>query len=560
MFDYLNIIYWLIALGSLIAWAKFSTFLSEDVTNNLVEQPELPWKLGAAGVTVLMLVVWLAMPSFWVALAVNAVVVGSVVGAFWYIRVKALGPAGHLFRGAISAAGNISSQREAKKNARQVQLTYLRHDGSAMPLPRPGEPLAAGLGTADQIVIQALMRRAEMVDLAPGPAGYGLSLVTDGMPSVQPAVDRTAAEAAIQAFKVLAGLSVEERRRPQSGSFRSRDPEGNTTTWSVKTSGSTAGERVMLLANEKGQWDIPVDSLGLSSDQLAQVKKITSNTEGLVIVTGPRASGRTTTLYSLLRSHDAFTNSVQTLEVNPQTEIEGATIGRYENRSDSSFSKQLQSIFLKDPNVVLVSQVPDRETADLIARYANGNDGNNERRRVYTTLPALDAFSALDTWMALNTSKSEAANALTAIIAQRLVRILCPTCKIPYQPDEATMKRLNLPVGRNLQSHKANTEPIIDKRGHKIICPDCNGIGFRGRTGLFEILVVTDDIKKAIAGGATGAQVKTLARKNNLLLLIEHGIRKFATGVTAINEVTRVMNVEKPPPSAGKTGIMQPPK
>jgi type II secretory ATPase GspE/PulE/Tfp pilus assembly ATPase PilB-like protein len=560
MFDYVNVIFWVIALASLIAWAKFSTFVADDVTNNLVQQPEVPWKLGVAGVGLLMLVVWIAMPSFWVALIVNAVVAGSFIGAFWYVRVQALGPAGHLFRGAISAAGNLAEGHRQKKNAGQVQLTYLRHDGSSMPLPPPGDPLSAGLGTADQIVIQALMRRAEMIDLAPGPNGYGLSLVTDGMPAVQPAVDRTSAEAAIQAFKVLAGLSAEERRRPQAGTFRSRDPEGSTTVWSVKTSGSTAGERAVLLANEKGQWDIPVDALGFSTDQLATVKKLTSSTEGLVIVTGPHGSGRTTTLYSLLRSHDAFTNSVQTLEVNPQTDIEGATINKFENRPDSSFSKQLQSIFLKDPNVVLVSQLPDKETADLIARYVNGNDGNHERRRVYTSLPALDTFAALDTWMALSSSKSEAANALSAIIAERLVRILCPTCKIPYQPDEATLKKLNLPAGRNLQSHKANTEPIIDKRGNKIICPDCNGIGFRGRTGIFEVLLITDDIRKALTKGATGAQVKTLARKNNLILLIEHGIRKFATGVTAINEVTRVMNEKPPPPAAGRTGIMPPQK
>src|SRR5207249_252163 len=117
-----------------------------------------------------------------------------------------------------------------------------RHDGSPMPLPRPGDPLAAGLGTADSIVIQALMRRAEIVDLAPGQQGaYTLTLITDGIPAAPSGVDRTSAEAAIQALKVLGGLSAEERRRPQTGSFRSRDAEGNSTMWSVKTSGSTAG-------------------------------------------------------------------------------------------------------------------------------------------------------------------------------------------------------------------------------------------------------------------------------------------------------------------------------
>ncbi len=324
----------------------------------------------------------------------------------------------------------------------------------------------------------------------------------------------------------------------------------------MKTSGSTAGERVVLIANEKGQWDIPLDQLGFTSEQLAQVKKLATTTNGLVIVAGPRASGRTTTLYAIIRQHDAFTNSVQSLEVNPQADIEGVTLNRFENRADASFSKSLHSIFLKDPNIVLVSQVPDPQTAELITRQTTGS----EPRRVYTSLPAMDTFGALDTWLSMNPNKSDAVNALEAIIAQRLVRVLCPTCKIPYQPDEATMKRLNLPVGRNLQSFKANTEPIVDRKGNKITCPDCAGIGFRGRTGLFEVLILTPEFKKAVIAGVNQNQLRSLARKNNLMLLAEHGIRKFATGVTTISEVTRAMNAEKPGPSAGKTGVMQPQK
>jgi type II secretory ATPase GspE/PulE/Tfp pilus assembly ATPase PilB-like protein len=555
MFDYVNVVYWLIALASLVAWARFATFMADDVSRNLIDQPELAWKLGAAGVFLLMFIVYLLpLPSFWVAVPINAVIAGGMIGAYWAVRVKTLGPSGHLFRGAIEAAGNVSKGFEERKNARQVQLTYLRHDNTPMPLPGPHDPLAAGLGTADTIVIQSLIRRAERVELVPAQSGYALNLITDGVPATQPGIDRANSEAAIQAFKVLAGLSAEERRRPQSGTFRSRDADGATTVWTVRTSGSTAGERVELACNEAGQWNLPIEQLGMTSEQLADVKKLTADTKGVVLVCGPKGHGRSTTLYALLRQHDAFTNSVQTLEVNPQTEIEGVTINRFDPRAgaESSYSKLLQSIMLKDPNIILVSQVPDTQTADLITRYTTSEAA--DVHRVYTSLPSLDSFAALELWINLNARKSDAANSLRMIIAQRLVRILCPTCKIPYQPDEATMKRLNLPVGRNLQSFKANTEPMVDRKGNSFICPDCGGIGFRGRTGIFEVLVVTDEIKKALAAGTTAGQIKTLARKSNLLFLVEHGIRKFATGVTAIHEVTRVMNPEKPPP-AGRSGV-----
>ncbi|HEY4329584.1 MAG TPA: ATPase, T2SS/T4P/T4SS family [Phycisphaerae bacterium] len=555
MFENVNVIYWLIALASLVAWARFATFMCEDVAKNLVEQPELPWKLGTGGIFLLLFLVFIIMPNFWIAFIVNFVIVGGAVGGYWALRVKTLGSAGHFFRGTIEAADSMSKNRQERRNARQVQLTYLRHDNSAMPLPSANDPLAAGLGTADAIVIQALMRRAETVDLAPAQDSYSLNLITDGVGTMQPAIDRASAEAAIQALKVLAGLSAEERRRPQVGNFKSRDAEGSQTTWTVRTSGSVAGERVTISSNEKGQWDIPIDRLGMTSEQLAEVKKLAGDTKGLVLVCGPKGHGRTATMYALLKQHDAFTNSVQTLEINSQAEIEGVTVNKFDPRAgaDASYSKMLQSIILKDPNVLLVSQVPDSQTADLITRYTG--ESASEPHRVYTTLPALDSFAALELWLNLNSNKAEAASALRVIIAQRLVRILCPTCKIPYQPDEATMKRLNLPVGRNMQSFKANTEPIIDRKGHAITCPDCNGVGFRGRTGIFEVLVVTDEIKQALAAGTSVNQIKVLARKNNLILLIEHGIRKFAGGVTAIHEVTRVINPDKPSAASGKSGI-----
>ncbi len=290
-FDYLNLIEWLVALAGLLGWLRFATFISEDVTKNLVDQPEIPWKLGSVGIAVVMLIVYIVVPNFWAAIAINAVIAGTFIAVFWVVRVKALGPAGHLFKGALRSAAGMSHRFEERKNARQVQLTYLKHDNSPMLLPPPQDPLSAGLGTADSLMIQALERRAEVIDLAPGNEGYSLSLVTDGIPAVQPSVDRVAAEAAIQALKVLSGLSAEERRRPQVGRFRSKDPEGNATTWTVRTSGSTTGERVLLSANEQGKWDLRIEQLGMSAEQLAEVKKLTTDTKGLVLVAAPKGQG-----------------------------------------------------------------------------------------------------------------------------------------------------------------------------------------------------------------------------------------------------------------------------
>jgi type II secretory ATPase GspE/PulE/Tfp pilus assembly ATPase PilB-like protein len=280
------------------------------------------------------------------------------------------------------------------------------------------------------------------------------------------------------------------------------------------------------------------------------VKAVTADTSGAVLVCSPKSQGKTSTLYALLRAHDAFMNSVASLETNPQSEVEGSTLTKFEGRgSDVTFAKALQSIFIKDPNVVMVSEIPDPHTADAISRFVMDTSG--AAHRVYAAITTTDTLSALEMWMSLNSDKEAAADSLRLVIAQRLVRVLCPTCKIPYQPDEGTLKKLNLPVGRNLQSFKANTAPIVDKKGNSIICPDCGGMGFRGRTGIFEVLAVTDEIKRAIKSNANQSQIKSLARKNNMILLVEHGIRKFASGVTAINEVTRVMQADKAAKSSG---------
>jgi type II secretory ATPase GspE/PulE/Tfp pilus assembly ATPase PilB-like protein len=529
MFDYINVVYWLVALLCLFGWARFATFVAQDVDERL-NLPPVPWKLGYAGVLLVMFAVFVFVPNFWIALAANFVVVASAVGLFWWKRVELLGPSGHLFSKTLGSLSRASGRMEERKNARQVTLQYSFANGSAMTLPAADNPLAAGLATADQLIIQGLVRRAEGIDLIPTEGSYNLLYIVDGFPYHQPAIARTEAESAIQALKVLGGLNVEERRRPQNGKFRSKDAEGATTVWSVRTSGSTAGERLHLLANEKGQWDLRLDGLGMTTDQLAEVKTLIADTRGVVIVATPKGSGRTSTLYALLRQHDAFTNSIQTLETNAQAELEGVTFNTFDNRNaEVPYSKALSSIFLKDPNIVMTAQLPDPQTADAITRFASDNDRNGHR--VYVGMAGQDTLSALDMWMANNTDKKAAIECLRAIISERLVRILCPTCKVPYQPDEAMLKKFNLPVGRNLQAFKANTGPIRDKKGNEIICPDCAGSGFKGRTGIFEVLMITDEIRSAVLAKSNHTQIRALARKQRFSMLADNGVRKFAGGI-----------------------------
>lgn len=536
---YINVIYWVLAIGTIIAWSRFVLWLSLDVR----EMPNVPaamWDaLGLASVAAVILV-WVMVPLFWLAFPFVLMLAAGLVAWYWVTRVAELGPAGHLFGGAIRTAGAIAENRTLRRNSGNLGLKYLRNDESSLPLPAPEDPMSEGMANADSLLINMIEKRAEIMELTPSHEGYDCRLIIDGVTYAQPAVPRTFAEGIIQVSKQIAGLSLEERRRPQTGVFKTRSPDGTITSITIRTSGTTSGERIAYSSNEKGRWHFGIEQLGFSTDQLAQVKQITSDTSHAVLVAAPKGHGRASTLYAFVRQHDAFLNSVMTLEVNPQDDLESTTVVKFDPRDPNvTFAKAAQSVFLKDPTVSMIAQCPDTPTADAIARFSA------DERRVYVGISAHDAMQALEIWLKMVSDKTLAIESLRAIVAERLVRLLCPTCKIAFQADDATLKKMNLPVGRNLQSFKANTGPITDDKGNQVTCPDCGGIGYRGRTAIFEVLVITDELRQVILSNGTLQQVRSVARKNNMMLLIEHGFRKFASGLTSLNEIARVMTPEK---------------
>ena len=265
----------------------------------------------------------------------------------------------------------------------------------------------------------------------------------------------------------------------------------------------------------------------------------------------PAHMGRTTMLYSLLTTHDAYTNSIQTVESNPRCDFESVTVNKIDPQNpEASAAKILSTLLLKDPNVLLLGLCTDAASADAIARF--GQD-----RKAYVGLMAADSLAALDQWRKLVGNSEATAQSLRAVIASRLVRVLCPACKTGYAPDADTLSRLNLSLGRDIKAFKANTQPMVDSKGNPVKCGECGGIGYKGRTGIYEVLVINDEIRKAVASNKTIDEIRTLARKNHLMLLVEHGIRKFAGGLTSIQEVLRVCSPEKP--ARGQAAPAQPP-
>ena len=326
-----------------------------------------------------------------------------------------------------------------------------------MPLPAPDDPLAQGLPYADEMFVAAAAHRAEGIEMIPSNKGYDIRFMVDGVAYPQESLDRTTGETIIQSAKNLAGMAIEERRRPQQGLFKVRNKEGTLTSWTIRTSGTTMGERLNASANEKGRWHFTPDQLGLSADQITVVKSIVADTRRGA---DRRAQqhGRTATMYSLVRLHDAFTNAVVTLESNPLEELEGVTINRFDPAQSREFVFQSSVDPAERSERCFIATVPG------FANRGCYRPVRADSHRLYVGLTAFDTMAVLDLWLRIVTEKRAAVTSLRAIVAQRLIRLLCPTCKIAYQPDETTLRKLNLPVGRNLQSFKANTEPLVDSR------------------------------------------------------------------------------------------------
>ncbi len=536
---YVNIIYIVVAVAILALWGRFLVWIDNDLPN-MPEQPALIWKGTLLGSVAILLAIWILVPNFWFALILNIFIPGALLGYYWRTRVQVLGSSGDLL-GVISGhMEQFSAGRRAKKSVSQLGLRYEGKGGRPLHLPAVEDPGYNGVVLLDQLLIQGLENRAQRIDLMPSSQAYEMSFSTDGVAYPQSGMQRTNAEPLIQSVKQLTGLSLEERRRPQSATFTTRDADNNPVHWTANTSGTTAGERLWLQVNAKDNWKMPLDHLGMSSEQLTALREALQGNEGLVIVSSPPHMGRTTTLYSLLSNHDAYTTSINTFEINPRADFESISLTRFDPAAaNASHSKALQSLMLKDPHVLMVAQCPDAATAELIAKYSR------EEHRVYVGLRATDALAALELWRKVLPDNQVAATPLRAIISQRLARLLCPTCKIAYQPDEAMLAKLNLPIGRDLSAYKANTQPSRDQKGNLIKCPDCASLGYRGQTGIFEILVINDEIRRAIATGRPAEEIRTLSRKNNMMFLVEHGFRKFALGITSIQEVIRVCTPDK---------------
>ncbi|HEY8730021.1 MAG TPA: ATPase, T2SS/T4P/T4SS family, partial [Acidothermaceae bacterium] len=382
---------------------------------------------------------------------------------------------------------------------------------------------------AASIVSEAVRARASDIHVEPQVDGLRVRYRIDGLLRDIMRVPRHSAAALVSRLKIVSGLDIAERRLPQDGRTR-LTVDGSIVDARVSTLPSVHGEKVVIRLLASGDTIPSVAQLGLDESQLDALLTGTLAPQGLVLITGPTGSGKTHTLYSVLSHVTTPDKNVVTLEDPVEIQLPGITQVQTNERAGLTFTNGLRSILRQDPDVVLVGEVRDGETAGLALQASMTG------HLVLTTLHTNDAVSALTRLVDMGVEPFLIASSLTLVVAQRLVRRPCSDCAEPYMPSTRVLALLGI-----TEADLADATPM---RG--VGCPECGGTGYRGRTGIFEVLPVTASVRAVLAHTPTEAALAAAARAAGMTTMRTTGLARARRGETTFEEVLRVAQVDAP--------------
>ena len=326
----------------------------------------------------------------------------------------------------------------------------------------------------------------------------------------------------VSRIKIMAGLNIAEKRIPQDGRIRIR-MAGREVDLRVSTLPVRHGERVVMRILEKGTV-FNLDQIGMSPAHLVTFREYITRPHGIVLVTGPTGSGKTTSLYSALSEINSPDLNILTIEDPIEYELRGIGQTQVNPKIDLTFASALRAHLRQDPDVILVGEIRDKETAD------NAVQASLTGHLVFSTLHTNDSPGAFPRLTDMGVEPFLVSSSLLMVLAQRLVRRLCHECKTAYAPTSVELADFEVPpeslLGRTV--YKANG------------CPACLQTGYKGRTGIYEVLEVTDSIRRLVQKEASGAEIKALAVAEGMKTLRDDGVRKVLEGATSFEEVLRV--------------------
>jgi type IV pilus assembly protein PilB len=379
----------------------------------------------------------------------------------------------------------------------------------------------------DVILADAVRARASDVHVEPQAGELRIRYRVDGLLRDVMTVPRNATAAAVSRIKIVSGLDIAERRRPQDGRAK-LSVDGYTVEARVSTLPTLHGEKVVIRLLPRAE-NVPLlTKTGMTPPQLETLGASLTQTQGLVLITGPTGSGKTNTLYAAIQQVSTPDRNIVTLEDPVEVQVAGITQVQVHERSGMTFARGLRSVLRQDPDIVLVGEVRDQETAELALQASLTG------HLVLTTLHTNDAVSAITRLVDMGVEPFLVASSLTLVVAQRLVRRPCVSCAAEYVPSPRTLALLGLV--------DADLEGATPTRGKG--CADCGGTGYRGRTGVYEVLPVNAALRKVLLSTPTEAAIGAAAREHGMTTLRASALAAAHRGETTYEEVLRATHVD----------------
>ena len=456
----------------------------------------------------------------------------------------------------------VAASEEAIDDA--INRVYERKDETALAEAKEGEEVeelrdlidmtdeAPVIRWVNNLFYTAVKERASDIHIEPTDDKVIVRYRIDGRLVPRKEANRGFLASIVSRVKIEAGLNIAEKRLPQDGRI-TKKIAGKVVDVRVSTIPTAKGERVVMRLLDKEQVLLNLIDLGFARRELDQLEQLITRPNGIILVTGPTGSGKTTTLYGCLNTINTPEKNILTAEDPVEYELRGIGQMQVQPKIGLTFASGLRSFLRQDPDVIMVGEIRDHETAE-IAIHASLTG-----HLVLSTLHTNDAPSAITRLVDMDIQAYQISSSVLAVLAQRLVRKLCPVCRTPYTPTAQDLRELGIDIASAqeklaelkrvaattvLGKQAASTlPPPPDEHGGELIfyhpggCEDCSNTGYRGRIGIFELMLIDEPVRREILNNSDAKTIQRVAQQQGMRLLREDGARQVVAGVTSVEEV-----------------------
>lgn len=381
--------------------------------------------------------------------------------------------------------------------------------------------LAPVINIVDNLIAKAVELGASDIHLEPEKEDFYCRFRMDGVLRDMPKLTKKYEAAIISRIKIMSNMDISEKRLPQDGRIQIVAAKRNVDL-RISTFPTMYGENMVIRILDKTRSLVRLEDLGMPDEALKTFQEIIHKPHGIILVTGPTGSGKSTTLYASMMQINSAEQNIVTMEDPIEYEIERVRQSQVNVKAGLTFAVGLRSLVRQDPDIIMIGEIRDQETAEIAIHAALTG------HLVFSTLHTNDAPSAATRLIDMETEPFLVSSALICVVAQRLLRVLCPRCKEAYSPTQELLDKLKI----------KNSAPVTFYREKG--CQECRNTGYSGRIGIFEMLVPDDGIKGLIGKKASATEIRDAAIRKGMKTMYEDGINKLLSGMTSVSDVLRV--------------------